>query len=281
MPNLPYGGRTSLQYALQNRRNRLMNESAGALGQQGMAPANAQGGYSLQSQTPPPPPQYSSFSNTSDISGVDSPIRSEIGRIRQEAPQMASQYSDIRGQQRAQLQGNLLDTVRAGMAISAPEIENRLNALNLVESGALPEALAKRQQELVANSVLPTLTNFDVGTYDRASQLPLTAYDTEQALRGAGIQRQYGLEDMYAGMANQQSLADKTLAAQERMALLGLAPSIIGMLGTGGGAAGGIGGGASGGGGPLSGLGGILGGGSGGAGGGSGGGILDSLKGLM
>jgi len=249
--------------ALRQRRMLQQNEQNGG-GINYATAATPMGGQNPQTFAPPAPAQYTPASTNADISGLHSPITQEIGRVRSDAPQAYQSFINDRTAGRNAIMPGLLESVNAGMSASMPSIANNLNQYGIVESGAYPEALAKRQQELVAQQILPTMSQYDVNTYNIASQIPLDALANEQALRAGSVGRGFSEQDSASAYANQKALADKYGQNQLTSGLVNLLPSIIGAGGVGGlfgggnqqnGSAGGI-------------LGGILGGGGSGSGGG-------------
>ena len=202
----------------------------------------------------------------SNYSDILPPIQTEIGRSQMQGDESLNNFLDQRSDYRSMLGNDLTDTMNWGLQASTPGIENRLQSLGIAQSGAYPEALAKQRAGLLSSSILPTLTNFDLGTFDTASQMPMNTLNRVQGLQSGSLQRGFGLEDQNRQMGFQQGLADKAIEQQKLASMLGLVSPILqsnmlsGIFG-GGGAGGGMGvgmgaGGAAGGGG----LGGLFGG---------------------
>lgn len=188
----------------------------------------AAGSQPMQAETEPEALPFS------DISDIQSPLQSEITRTRQEAPAYAQQFRQQRGQDRQSLFQGLMGDVDAAMGASMPEIEGRLGQLGILQSGALPEAIAKRRAELVGTQLLPRMTSFDASTYDTSSMLPLQALQREQGLRAGGIGRGFAEQDIQRQMEFQGGLANQALEQQRLASLLRLIPPLIGSGGIGG-----------------------------------------------
>ncbi len=120
----------------------------------------------------------------------------------------------------AQLGENLLNEQQHAYERINPIIEQRLNALGLLQSGALPEAQAKYQGDLesqrqsrLADFSFDAANRFDLGMpYDISEQdigLQQQALMSDIDLQRAGLQRQFSSQDV----ANQEYL-QRELAAQ-------------------------------------------------------------------
>lgn len=171
----------------------------------------------------------------SNLSDIPPEIQREVLRQRAEAQLAQSSYGASRQAGRGSLESGLQQSAQSALSSSIPGIETRLQQLGIAQSGAYPEALAKRQQEIYNQSILPQLSAYDMTTQDNMSQLPLLALGNEQALRTGGINRGYALSDSAAQMAYYNQLADKQAKQNELSSLLGIVPSAIGLMGTGGG----------------------------------------------
>lgn len=178
----------------------------------------------------------------SSLTGIPIEIQQEVMRQRAEAQMATSNYAAQRQAGRGAIESGLQQSAQSALNSSIPGIESRLQQLGIAQSGAYPEALAKRQQEVYNQSILPQLSAYDMQTQDNLGQLPLLALGNEQALRSGGINRNYALSDSAAQMSFYDNLAQQQARQQELQSLLGLVPSAIGLMGPGMGMGGGFGG---------------------------------------
>lgn len=170
----------------------------------------------------------------------------------QQAAQLQEQ-KDLQTQMLGQLPGmeqqmgqNLAGQTQYAFNQIQPQIEQRLNALGILQSGALPEAQAKAFGDL-QNAAQAQIGNFDMNARNMIQlQYPMqyTGQDIglqQQSLQNAlnlqdqGIQRQFGQQDVQNQMLLQQQLSLQALAqaqqqqqAQQQAAWISGGASLLG-----------------------------------------------------